>query len=370
MYNSAMQNGASDDSPFIRPASRHSKLTIVDSMNDTSVDSKLIEMARQYLLFSKRERGLSENTVEAYRSDLSGFIFWLPPNTTSIDRTLVSRYMSFLKSSGCQPATLARALASLRGWFLWQQASGNLHLDPSDGVINPKRAKKLPVVLTPKEVEAIIQATMSNRRERAMIELLYGAGLRVSELSGLEIKDVNLTHGYVRCVGKGNKERLVPIGKRAVAAVRDYLTERQPSLPQAPTAGKSGRGASSQQNQNRKQGRMPEKSPPLFVDRLGGKCNRLVIWQVVKRLAKRAKIRKTLSPHTLRHSFATHLLENGADLRAVQELLGHASIVTTQLYTHISRQHLRKAYDNAQLSIHDLAFTREAESLGLGKDEK
>jgi len=210
-----------------------------------------------------------------------------------------------------------------------------------------------------------------------MIELLYGAGLRVSELAGLKIRDVNLAHGYVRCIGKGNKERLVPIGKRAIEAVKEYVAELRaapgnskgnvpPSGGKAASVAAAGRAQrSAGANTAAAQG-----SEPLFRDRLGGPCSRLVVWQVVKRLARNANIKKALSPHTLRHSFATHLLENGADLRAVQELLGHSSIVTTQLYTHVSRKHLRKAYDNAQLSIHDYAFTREAESLGVPVDEK
>jgi integrase/recombinase XerD len=346
----------SGDQNVIRPASRHSKLQSADSLKDNTVDVRLIESARRYLDYLKRERALSPNTIAAYGSDLSGFIFWLPPNTAQIERVHVTRYMAFLKTSGSKPASLARTLASLRGWFTWQKAAGGTN-DPSEGLQNPQRVRKLPQILTPNEVASMIKMA-ANNRERAMIELLYGAGLRVSELSNLETKDVNLAHGYVRCTGKGNKERLVPIGRRAVEAVRTYMEELKASAPPARVADASQRrkGAS--------------RSEPLFPDRNGGKCNRLIVWQVVKRLAKKAHIRKTLSPHTLRHSFATHLLENGADLRAVQELLGHSSIVTTQLYTHISRKHLRRSYDNAQLSIHDLAFTREAEALRASEDEK
>lgn len=308
-----------------------SRVKIADSLlHGSTVDGVLIDSARRYLDYLRRERGLSSNTLAAYRSDLSGFIFWLPPNTERVDRTHVTRYLSFLKQAGNKPATLSRNLATLRGWFTWQKAAGKIGSDPSDGLINPRGTKKLPVVLTIQEVGRMIGAA-SNNRDRAMLELLYGAGLRVSELANLEIKDINLVHATVKCFGKGGKERMVPIGKKAVCAVQAYLAERK----------------------------LSSRNEALFPDRAGQKLNRLVVWQVVKRVAGKAKITKSLSPHTLRHSFATHLLENGADLRAVQELLGHSSVVTTQLYTHISRKHLKQAYEAAQLSIYEAAPVEE-----------
>jgi integrase/recombinase XerD len=323
------------------PMDRSGRVKIADSLlHDSTVDGVLIQSARRYLDFLNRDRGLSPNTIAAYRNDLSGFIFWLPPNTERVDRVHVTRYLAFLKSAGHKPATLSRNLATLRGWFAWQKSHGKITSDPSDGLLNPQRVRKLPTVLTVAEVTAMINAA-ANSRDRAMLELLYGAGLRVSELAGLEIKDINLAHGYVKCFGKGSKERIVPIGKPAVAALKTYLCEL------GTTSGATGPAA----------GRLP-----VFRDRAGQKLNRLVVWQVVKRLAAKANVRKSLSPHTLRHSFATHLLEHGADLRAVQELLGHSSIVTTQLYTHISRKHLKKAYESAQLTIHDMAIAKEAES--------
>lgn len=338
-----MHSNLPNDQLNTNETDRASRVRIADSLlHDSTVDGVLIESARRYLDFLNRDRGLSPNTIAAYRSDLSGFIFWLPPNTERVDRTHVTRYLSFLKAAGNKPATLSRNLATLRGWFMWQKSHGKIASDPSDGLLNPQRTKRLPQVLTVSEVTAMINAA-GNSRERAMIELLYGAGLRVSELANLEIKDLNLNHGFVKCFGKGSKERIVPIGKPAVTAVRTYISELNV------TAG----GITAQQA-----GRQP-----LFRDRAGQKLSRLVVWQVVKRLAAKANIRKSMSPHTLRHSFATHLLENGADLRAVQELLGHSSIVTTQLYTHISRKHLKKAYENAQLTIHDYVFSQEAESL-------
>ena len=215
-------------------------------------------------------------------------------------------------------------LASLRGWFAWQRALGLRHDDPCDGFQNPQKAKHLPIVLTPQEVASLI-ACAERPKDRLIIELLYGAGLRVSELVQLDIKDINLNQGFVRCLGKGSKERIVPFGSQASNALTQYL-------PEATTFCKEKNG----------------KSQPLFIDRQGQRLTRLVVWQTIKRLAARANINKSLSPHSLRHSFATHLLEGGADLRAVQELLGHSSVVTTQLYTHVSKSHLRKAYQSAQ----------------------
>lgn len=189
---------------------------------------------------------------------------------------------------------------------------------------NPQKAKRLPQVLTPAEVAALIR--VSNKpRERVAVELLYGAGLRVSELVNLNWSDISLSQGYLRCFGKGSKERVVPIGSMANEALKSYKAEIGP-----------------EKKTNLRMGQ------PIFCNRQGKRLSRLVVWQIIKRLASKAGITKKLSPHTLRHSFATHLIENGADLRAVQELLGHTSVVTTQLYTHISRAHLRRAYESAQ----------------------
>ena len=177
-------------------------------------------------------------------------------------------------------------------------------------------------------------------RDRLIIELLYGAGLRVSELVKLDWKDVNQSQGFIRCLGKGSKERIVPFGEQAAICLKQFLTEPVPA--QKLTT----RGAAP----------LNARAVPLLLDKHGKRLSRLVVWQVIKRMAVKAKINKTLSPHTLRHSFATHLLENGADLRAVQELLGHSSVVTTQLYTHVSRGHLRRAYQNAQQNFQSPSF--------------
>ncbi len=295
----------------------------------------LAAAAGDYLEHLRRERSLSDNTVKAYAADLTAFVSWLPGETAAPARHQIVLYIAHLKSRGHKPASIARVLASLRGWFAWQKLTGKLESDPCETLQNPQSEKRLPEVLSQEEVSAMIAAATSSR-ERAVIELLYGAGLRVSELAGLNLADLNLAEGHLRCLGKGARERIVPIGGQALAAVKEYLSDHNMGDPQLTGGARPGRRSG------------PQRRQPLFRDRQGKRLSRLVVWQIVKRLAGSAGIKKRLSPHTLRHSFATHLLENGADLRSVQELLGHSNIVTTQLYTHISRRHLRQAYDSAQ----------------------
>lgn len=287
-----------------------------------------------YLLHLAGERGLSDNTVKAYSADLKAFLTWLPAETAEPARHQLVLYLSHLKSCGQKPTSIARTLASLRGWFAWQKLIGRLDCDPSATLQNPQTSKRLPQVLTIEEVKAMISVAKS-ARDTALVELLYGAGLRVSELCGLNLSNLDFIQGSLRCLGKGSKERLVPIGNQAMQAIKDYLTER------------NGQAGSEEKTSPPRRGKSNRVAQPLFCDRRGGRMSRLVVWQVVKRLARSAGINKKLSPHTLRHSFATHLLENGADLRVVQELLGHSSVVTTQLYTHISRKHLRQSYERA-----------------------
>lgn len=318
----------------------------------------------KYLRFLLKERGLSSNTGDAYENDITAFIEWLLEKKEEATRTTLTRYLQHLKAGGMQASTLARKLATLRGWFEWQKASQYIDSDPTEGIMNPKLARHLPQVMSTNEITAMVAAA-ANDRERLIIELLYGAGLRVSELITLRINDINLTSGFVRCLGKGSKERIVPIGKPAIDAIKTYIASDERLNPpvQDPSKKKVGRPPAKRLlvKSARSRRNTVESSPLLLADRKGKTLNRLVIWQTVKRLAEKARIKKELSPHSLRHSFATHLLENGADLRVVQELLGHSSIVTTQLYTHISRKHLKKAYMNAQLKLDDLAFAREVE---------
>jgi integrase/recombinase XerD len=313
-----------------------------------------------YLQHVGQERGLSPNTVMAYERDLTAFLSFFQgenatkpsgpasapgenrssPSKTQPTRQDIARFLVYLKQHNHKATSVSRVLSSLRGWFAWQKAMHMIEVDLCETFQNPQRAKHLPQVLTADEVTAMI-GSAAKTRDKLIIELLYGAGLRVSELVKLDLKDINLSQCFIRCVGKGSKERIVPFGDLALSCLRQYMTEGEKITP----AKKKKRGrrttAGAQTAAN-------PRMMPLLRDKKGKRLSRLVVWQVVKRIAKRAQINKVLSPHTLRHSFATHLLENGADLRAVQELLGHASVVTTQLYTHVSRSHLRKAYESAQ----------------------
>jgi integrase/recombinase XerD len=275
-----------------------------------------------YLNYLYAERGLSSNTLAAYRHDLSSFLQFLPPGSVIVDRDLVIRHLAQLKRNGLKSTSIARALTSLRGCFSWARQFLLLDFDPIDGIQNPQTEKRLPRVLSVAETAQLIDAAGS-LRNRALIELLYGAGLRVSELVNLELSQVNLQRGHIRCIGKGDKERIVPVGQQAIEALKEYLSSRRIRKPSSSYC-------------------------LIFPDRYGKPLARTMVWQIIKRAAQRSGITTQLSPHTLRHSFATHLLENGADLRVVQELLGHASVVTTQLYTHVSRRHLRRVYESAQ----------------------
>jgi integrase/recombinase XerD len=275
-----------------------------------------------YLDYIYKDKGLSRNTLLAYQRDLRSFSNSL--SGKQLDRQGVITYLSNLSRQGKKPSTVARNLASLKGWFIWQKASGFIIDDPSQNLLSPQKAKYLPQILNSAEIDLLLQSC-KNLREILIIELLYGAGFRVSELINLNWSDINLSQSSIKCFGKGSKERIVPIGKQALKAIL-YYKEQMAKLWGSKTAANC----------------------PVLVNRRGQRLSRLVVWQIIKRLAKRADLHKKPTPHTLRHSFATHLLENGADLRVVQELLGHASIITTQLYTHLSRAHLRRTYQQAQ----------------------
>jgi integrase/recombinase XerD len=322
----------------------------------------------RYLEYITKDRGLSKNTLLAYERDLTAFIVYCQGKTANLQRTDIARHLSQLKAQGHKSSSLARTLASLRGWFSWQKNVGLIAVDPTDAFNNPQRARHLPQILTPDEVTAMLTVA-KKARDRLIVELLYGAGLRVSELVDLDIKDLNLSQMQLRCIGKGSKERIVPFGAQALQAIKCYQLEiqelhshkdRRSARSKKQKSSKIAPEVSVSQTKNGTEVRTKgsaqamyakKRMDPLLKDLQGKRLSRLVVWQIIKRLAALAGIRKELSPHSLRHSFATHLLENGADLRAVQELLGHSSVVTTQLYTHISRNHLRKAYHSAQLTF-------------------
>lgn len=287
--------------------------------------------ADAYLSYALAERGLARNTVEAYARDLVDFSEFAArrgvTEPAAVRRSTLTLYLLSLRRRGLAPSTVARRLAAIRGLTAFLLREGQIADDPALDLSPAKRAHHLPTVLAVDEVERILSQPRGedpgSLRDRAILELLYAAGLRVSELVALDAGDVHLSMEYVRCVGKGSKERIVPIGSQAVNAMRNYLALARPALV--------GRRAGT----------------ALFLNRRGGRLTRQSVWAVLKGRAAQAGIRKPLSPHTLRHSFATHLLDGGADLRAVQEMLGHASIVTTQIYTHLTRSRLREVYRRA-----------------------
>ena len=281
----------------------------------------------EYLEILRVERGLAAHTLEAYRRDLADFAAFAArhgADPTAVTRSLVMAYLHHLRQAGRARATVARRLAALRGFFGYLVQEGRIARDPVEGMTSPRAGRPLPRVMSVEEVERLLElprpASPAGLRDRAVLELLYAAGLRVSELVGLDLDDLLLDHGLVRCRGKGGKERVVPVAAPAVEAVRVYLERGRPRLCRRPD------------------------QRALFLNHRGGRLSRQWVWRLLRRAARQAGVSRAVSPHTLRHSFATHLLAGGADLRAVQELLGHASITTTQIYTHLTRHHLLEAY--------------------------
>ncbi|WP_026675051.1 site-specific tyrosine recombinase XerD [Alkalihalobacterium bogoriense] len=275
------------------------------------------------------ERGLSDNTVQSYKRDLTQYHLYVNEveqisHVNDIDRSIILNYLYFLKDKGRADTTIARTIASIRAFHQFLLREKAADQDPSVHIEIPKTTKRLPKVLSHSEVEALLEAPNGNDdfsiRNKAMLELLYATGMRVSELCQLELKDVHISMGFIRCIGKGNKERIIPLGSHATKSMNDYLEHSRPTMLK--------------KNSHHK----------VFVNHTGKPLSRQGFWKILKILAKKAKIEKELTPHTLRHSFATHLLENGADLRAVQEMLGHADISTTQIYTHVTKTRLKDVY--------------------------
>ena len=273
------------------------------------------------------ESGLSNNTVEAYRRDLLAFSVWLKDSDTDLaaaTREDILRYQGVRLRAGRKARSEARLLSSLRRFYRYLCREEIRESDPTTQIESPRIGKSLPSGLTEQEVEALLAQPDTDvslgLRDRAMLEVLYATGLRVSELVALTIEQVNMRQGLVRCVGKGNKERLVPLGEIALDWLQRYVWESRPAL----LIGRA--------------------TDDLFPTRRGKAMTRQAFWYLIKRYAKQASIDKPLSPHTLRHAFATHLLNHGADLRVVQLLLGHADLSTTQIYTHVARERLKSLH--------------------------
>ncbi len=311
---------------------------------------------QSFLEFLAVERGFSGNTIEAYRNDLTQFRDFLveageesaaPGEATAVDdsgvgqaptttgslwsavsRTRILSFIMSLKDKRYAPATVARKVAAVKSFFHFLLAEGVIQRDPTENLESPRVGKSLPNTLTVKEVDELLEqpsrlSTPEAVRDKAMLELLYATGMRVSELVSLNVDDVDTAAGYVRCLGKGGKERIVPVGYQAMKAVDEYLVGSRRTLTRT------------------------RQQTALFLNHRGERLTRQGFWLIIKNYARQAGIAANITPHTLRHSFATHLLNGGADLRAVQELLGHANISTTQIYTHVTGDRIRQVYDES-----------------------
>lgn len=277
----------------------------------------ILQTLSEYLEYLEIEKGLSENTIDSYRRDLSYFLDKFE-SFNDISRTDINNYIKELRDKKYAPSSVTRKIASLRGFFKWLCAGEYIHNNPTLTLEQPKNPKHLPKVISVDDIENILHADM-NLQEKLIIELLYGCGLRVSELTNLKITDIDTKTGFVRCYGKGSKERIVPIGKKVKDAFGKYMSERDFLIQKFDLQTKN-----------------------LLISEHGRIYTRQDVYNFIHTQGK--KINKNISPHTLRHSYATHLLENGADLRVVQELLGHSDVATTQLYTHISKKRLKEVY--------------------------
>ena len=282
----------------------------------------------EYLDHLRVERALADNSLLAYGRDLRALSRWAERRKGSVlelRSSDLSDYMGVLRKEGLSARSVARAVHAARGFFRFAVREGRLAVDPMQNLRAPRSFKGLPRFLTPAQVETLLAApdprTPYGLRDRAILELLYATGLRVSELTGLRPGDLDLSVGLLRCMGKGRKERLVPMGRVACRSVEEYVSGSRTALQR-------GRG-----------------SPYLFLNHRGQRLSRMGLWLIVRRHAVTAGVAHVLTPHVLRHSFASHLLERGADLRALQVMLGHADISTTEIYTHVTRERLRQLYD-------------------------
>ncbi len=282
---------------------------------------------RAFLNYLRVDKGLSKNTLESYRRDVENFASFIRKRGLQVNQIARQDVVDFLESlykRGLNSRTAARHLATLRHFFRFGVLEGYIANDPAITIESPKTSQILPEFLSVDEIELLLRQPDMNDivgiRDRAMIELMYSTGIRVSELCGIRVNDLKVDPGCLRCVGKGDKERIVPVGRRAVQAVEHYLAVSRPQLL---------RGAI---------------SPFLFLTPRAKPMNRIAFWALLSAYGRKAGLRKSLNPHMLRHSFATHLLDRGADLRSVQMMLGHSDISTTQIYTHVVEERLKQVY--------------------------
>ncbi|AAW39523.1 MAG: site-specific tyrosine recombinase XerD [Dehalococcoides mccartyi] len=292
---------------------------------------------QSFLNYLMVEKGFSENTTEAYENDLRQMMTFADkeaaksgkiPGWENFTRQTMLAYMLDLKERNYAITTVVRKMAAAKSFFNFMVAEGKLKENPTENISTPKVGKPLPDAISISQVRALLNQPVKSgsseaKRDKAMLELLYASGMRVTELVNLNVLDVDLKEGFVRCFGKGRKERMIPIYPQAAQSIQEYLTEIRPNLVRAET----------------------EKA--LFLNRRGDRLTRQGLWQILKGYAREAGLDDVVTPHTLRHSFATHMLSGGADLRSVQELLGHANISTTQIYTHLTSEHIKRSYEKA-----------------------
>jgi integrase/recombinase XerD len=286
------------------------------------------ELIDTFLNYLSVERGLANNTIIAYREDLNNYLGFIEKShieaLSKISKENITNFMLSQRDNGIAPNSVARRLAAIRMFHRFLARERILKVDPSTLIDSPKLWKRVPDTLTVNEVEALIaQPNVHDTqgiRDKAILETLYATGMRVSEAVNLKKDNVNLDIGFLRCIGKGNKERIIPLGKKAILSINRYLKDSRPKFLK------------------------DKESEFLFISRSGKKISRQSFWKIIKKYAKLAHIKRTIKPHTLRHSFATHLLEHGADLRSVQEMLGHSDISTTQIYTHINKDRLKSVH--------------------------
>src|SRR6476619_4043666 len=304
------------------------------SVRESAVDARFEALVLDFLAHLEFERGLARNTLDAYRTDLlqyGAFLKGRGRSATNAEHADVADFLADLATGdgqpACSPATINRKTACLRSFYRHLRREELIDADPTAALSPPTKSRKLPRVLTYAEVKRLLESVSEGDpialRDRALLEVMYGCGLRASEAVGLDVNDVDLRRGFVRPHGKGNKERIVPLGRQAAAAVTRYLRSGRPELI----------GSRSQSR--------------LFVNFRGGPLTRQGLYKIIQRHAKEVGLEGRMSPHTLRHSFATHLLSGGCDLRSVQEMLGHADVATTQLYTHLSGERIKEVYFKA-----------------------
>ena len=303
---------------------KKSRLSQSAPVDRPSISDRWNESFIEYL---RSECHLADNTVKAYTRDLAHFHQWLAGrDIVGLTVAQLSDYVAWLNSRGLAPSSIARGIVAIKMYFRYLQLEGVLKDNHIELLGSQKLWQRIPEVLSPKEIDRFLNAPKRIElyflRDRALLEMLYATGCRASEIGGMRLREVRLAERYSKCQGKGSKQRMVPLGEAAVEAIEAYVKQLRPRLAAM----------------------RPEEDDWLFLTRSGRRMRREAIWELVKKYALIAKLTKNISPHTLRHSFATHLLAGGADLRQVQEMLGHASIATTQIYTHVDQSRLKKVH--------------------------